>query len=580
VKRSYVSELYINFILGSFTMRTISTLLRAYFALLLTFAAVQASDEQPGVTKAREAAQAQQKGRLNQAIKLYSEALEDRLLAGDRKGIIYVDRGVLYARLGQPKQAIEDFNSAAKLFPEYAAAYNNRGSLLLSLGYTDEALKDFDRAVILAPGYIAALNNRAGALILKGKLGLALDDYTKAIKLAPDETAPLAGRARVKIVQERPYAAMRDLNVALLSDGRFVLGYRLRGQVHADLNDYYRAAQDLSRAIAFAPANAGAYLARGRVYLKARNPQAAALDFSKVIELRPTSPTAYRERGHVNVLLNNFVQAEQDLGKSLALNPRAAVTFAYRALMYKKQGRPELGAQEIEKAMRLNSEDPTIVWAKGEIEEAMLDTAAAEKSYRRALDLDPKLKNAYFGLIRIGKPPANDSIALENLAFGPWSIVRENTKFTAQHEDYPKLRVPMEMVSDGQPQIVSWKEREDNFKGIGILQFKAGRTETRNGVVDVEYAVLINLINQTVMDLVPQRIGKDITKWTWRKNGRIAIAAVDGLNTEHVLNSRLSDSVQQRKSKKTTVKRRKPRKRKRREQPKSLFEMLVGNDSR
>ena len=81
-------------------MLIVSMLLRICFALLLTFAAAQASDKQPGVVKAREAAQAPQKGHLNQAIRLYSEALDDRLLANHRKGIIYTNRGVLHARLG------------------------------------------------------------------------------------------------------------------------------------------------------------------------------------------------------------------------------------------------------------------------------------------------------------------------------------------------------------------------------------------------------------------------------------------------------------------------------------------------
>jgi regulator of sirC expression with transglutaminase-like and TPR domain len=51
----------------------------------------------------------------------------------------FIDRGVAYAKLKQFEKAIQDYNQAIELDPEYTYAFNNRG-----LAYAD--LKQFKKA--------------------------------------------------------------------------------------------------------------------------------------------------------------------------------------------------------------------------------------------------------------------------------------------------------------------------------------------------------------------------------------------------------------------------------------------------
>lgn len=98
--------------------------------LLWTFAVgavAQAAGDMPGLIKANKAGLAFNKGQFRVAIELYSEALQDKQLTNDRKGVILTDRGVVHMRIGQTRQALQDFNQGIRLFPEYAAAYNKIG---------------------------------------------------------------------------------------------------------------------------------------------------------------------------------------------------------------------------------------------------------------------------------------------------------------------------------------------------------------------------------------------------------------------------------------------------------------------
>src|SRR5689334_16261486 len=106
------------------------------FALAAVASLPVAAGAAPSSTQALvdQAATSLMRGDAAQAAATYTDALKDTSLPNDRRASILTDRGVAYTRLNQAKLAIDDFNKAAQLFPEYAAVYNNRGNLLLALG--------------------------------------------------------------------------------------------------------------------------------------------------------------------------------------------------------------------------------------------------------------------------------------------------------------------------------------------------------------------------------------------------------------------------------------------------------------
>src|SRR5262245_18180942 len=66
--------------------------------------------------KAQDGAAALVRGDTAKAVSDYTEALKDSALTNDRRATILNDRAVAYARIGQTKAAIDDFNKAAQLF--------------------------------------------------------------------------------------------------------------------------------------------------------------------------------------------------------------------------------------------------------------------------------------------------------------------------------------------------------------------------------------------------------------------------------------------------------------------------------
>lgn len=486
--------------------------------------------------RVQEGAAALIRGDAGQAVAAYTEALKDATLANDRKATILNDRAVAYVRLGQTKLAIEDFNKAVTLFPEYAATYNNRGNLLLALNLPREALKDFDRAIILAPGYVAAFNNRAAAHMKLGQHGEAIRDYTKAIELSPSNATPLSGRGQALLAQGRPHAAIRDFSRAVNADARFAVAYRSRGEAKMAIGRTDEAIEDLSRAVAFDSGNQEIYLLRGEAYRASGNMAGAIKDFSRVIELNPNSVTGYRSRGMANAAAGAYDEALSDLNRAIELDPRSAASFACRAVVYKQAGQLDIGLKDIATAAKLDANAAEVYWARGELSETPGSAnEGAIADLRKALSLKPDLRQAEAALVRLGAPALDaEDKPVPGAPVLKWRIVSRGTAFFAVNDEFPRLRVPLEMSGEGTPRIIDWEVQKGPLKGIGVLRFSGGKVPGKSGLDEVELGAIIDLTASSVIAIEPHRLGDKVATWTW-DDGKVVVASADGVTDEFQL---------------------------------------------
>lgn len=504
-------------------------------ALILATATPVAAAGETAALKVQEAAAAMVRGNTSQAVVLYSEALADPSLPNDRRATVLTDRGVAYVRLGQTRLAFEDFNRAVQLFPEYAAVYNNRGNLLLALGVIKEALKDFDRALVLAPGYASAYNNRAGAYLQLGDHEAAIRDYTRAVQLMPQGAAPLTGRGRAHLAKGRPHAAIRDFSRAVGTDARFAAAYRDRAQAKIEVAHYEEAIEDLSRAVAVEVGNAELYLARGHAYLALGNHASAIKDFSHAIEHAPGKASGYSGRGLAHALAGAVDEGLSDLNRAIELEPRSASAFACRAIGYKLADQVDIARTDVDTAMKLDAEDPYVLWARAEVAEAQGDTAAAVDSLRKALAKRPSFKVAADALERLtGGEAVSGEVTVAGLGHGRWRVVMRDNRYYAASDDYKRLRVPLEMIGEGQPKILGFELREAPLKGIGVLTFSSGMAQGPRGEEPTEQAAILDLTRGTVVAVQPHRQGEKVASWTWSE-GKVTVASVDGVTDEHIL---------------------------------------------
>jgi tetratricopeptide (TPR) repeat protein len=94
-------------------------------------------------------------------------------------------QGNAHYQKGNIDQAIEDWNDALNIKPDYVWAYNNRAGAYARKSEWDKAINDCNEALRLMPDCAEFYSNRGEVYLYKGNWDKAIEDCTKALEFKP-----------------------------------------------------------------------------------------------------------------------------------------------------------------------------------------------------------------------------------------------------------------------------------------------------------------------------------------------------------------------------------------------------------
>ncbi|MFA5162793.1 MAG: tetratricopeptide repeat protein [Elusimicrobiales bacterium] len=307
----------------------------------------------------------------------------------------YVNRGTAYQELGRGKEALDDFNTAITLNPDYDYPYVHRAALLCDEKQYLPALADLDRALAMNPRYGYAYHRRGTAHYALGQYVMALSDFTEGLKYERTVDA-LAMRGLAYSALKLYGNAEEDFSAALHMNPRRTDVYAGRGRARFYAGRYKEAAADFARSLELKPDQPRLYSDLGAAYAGAGELEKAVSAYDAAALRDPGFSDAYGNRGAALAGLKQFTRAIEDLDKAIAMDPLRAYNYRNRAIALYETGRYAQAVSDLDRTIALSPQARDYA-ARGRAYLKLKKPAKARADFKKALSLDPADADALSG---------------------------------------------------------------------------------------------------------------------------------------------------------------------------------------
>ncbi|MCU0547382.1 MAG: tetratricopeptide repeat protein [Oscillatoriaceae cyanobacterium Prado104] len=231
-------------------------------------------------------------GHLSEAIAHYQQAISlSPNLAGAHWNL-----GKVYHKAGNTEAAIVCFKRTSELNPQLVGAdfHFNLGNRLLSQGKRDEAVESYEKAIAIKPDWAEAYANIGSARSQQGNIDAAITYYQKALDLKP-ELAVLNFNLGNSFLQLYNYeAGINHYRKALEFNPEWPEVHANMGNALSMLGQLEEADISYQQALKFKPDWAEVYCRMGHIK-KQDKPLEAIEHFQRAIELNPKYSEAHQQ---------------------------------------------------------------------------------------------------------------------------------------------------------------------------------------------------------------------------------------------------------------------------------------------
>lgn len=373
---------------------------------------------------------------LNGALADYDKALE----IDPNNFLAHYNRGQLRVQVGDDNRAIEDFNYVIKLEPDNVMAIYNRALLLEKTGDIYGAIRDYTKLIKQYPNFWTGLNNRARCYRKVGLTSKAELDEFRIFKAQLDKHYGRQQRwskQKKHEVRKKSEIDFDKYNQLVVED---------ENTVQHEYSTVYRGrVQDRNVDVVFLPMfqlsfspydNAvKSYQAFDndvekfnfeckplrKIYVRCGVKQMSEQDTKDVFTLIDTLSVAINEshdlrkdknliiqRAVANSVVQNYADAINDLTAYIQTDSTSSLAYWQRAVCQARMNEYEASRgtnvrmktvgviADLEKAAELNSNNAYLYFDLGNVYASTKDYVLAIENYDKAVQLDPKLAEAYY----------------------------------------------------------------------------------------------------------------------------------------------------------------------------------------
>ena len=219
--------------------------------------------------------------------------------------------GACYAGLDQLNDAVDYYERAISIKPDYAKAFYNLAGALQELGRLDESVKNYQKSLLIEPNHAEAHNNLGNVYIELGNLEDAVKSFEQAIANKPDYVEAYYSLGISLQDLGRLEEAIENYLEVLNIKPEFAEMHNNLGVVLQDIDQIDNAVSHLKKAIEIKPDFAEAHNNLANIFLDINQPNEAIKFYENAIFYNPFYAEAYYNLSAINQYSMNDEQIEQ-----------------------------------------------------------------------------------------------------------------------------------------------------------------------------------------------------------------------------------------------------------------------------
>ncbi|HKN37261.1 MAG TPA: tetratricopeptide repeat protein [Terriglobales bacterium] len=342
-------------------------------------------------------------------------------------------QGIAFASKGDRKRALQSFQQALKISPDYIAALAGAGQLYYQAG-DRKGVPLLNRLVQLRPddptahAMLAVLSYREGkcaaavghfekggallesqrdaqhaygiCLVRLRRLDDAIKVFQHTVTLKPDDRHERQILASVQVMAKKPQDAIATLEPVLHADSPDASTLELASTAYEDAGETPRAVSSLRQAILLDPQDVNLYLDFASMCLAHQSFKVGIDVVSDGMRVQPNAAELYLARGVLYVQLADYQSAEADFERAHELDPNQSLSAAAQGLAALQQNDIGRALAEIQTKLAKKPNDAYLLYLQADfltqkgVDPGTPEFQAALHSATKSVSLQPSLAPA------------------------------------------------------------------------------------------------------------------------------------------------------------------------------------------
>jgi tetratricopeptide (TPR) repeat protein len=256
----------------------------------------------------------------------------------EQQGQALFRRGRHRMRDGCLEVALEDFDRAIELLPDYAEAVVSRAECLDMQGQVEAARPDYERARRLWAEERVGAPDRSYIFRQQGRLTFEVESYELALKRIKTGSYPHLACGNALLARHRPAEALRCYEQALKIKDKDPALLALKGEALSMLGRYRQAVDAFTASLAGVPKAPETLSGRAIALAALGKIDKANADWRRQLALLPAGQAA--ARACVALRLADYPAALPELESAIARAPDEPYWQLYRLTALRRLGRP------------------------------------------------------------------------------------------------------------------------------------------------------------------------------------------------------------------------------------------------